>query len=154
MTPRQSKILEMIYIFWKQNEYAPSLEEIKEHIKAGSESSVYHSIRNLEIRGYLTKLKHARRSIELTSKGISHFEDSKQEKENDKVEITKNFKDILNNFNEISLKEKSLNDFVENFVVDYNTYVVKNNHDRNLMIFDYSEFYKIKELQEIITEDL
>ncbi len=154
MTQRQSKILEMIYIFWKQNEYAPSLEEIKDYVKASNVSSVYNSIRTLESRGYLTKLRHTQRSIELTSKGVSHFEDSEQKKEINKVETTKDFKDILNDFNEINLREKSLNDFVENFIIDYNTYVVNNNHDRNLMIFNYSEFYKIKELKEIVTEDL
>ena len=69
MTPRQSEILQFVNNFWVDNNYSPSLEEIRKGLNVKSLTSVAQCCNSLERRGYITKLKHARRSIELTDKG-------------------------------------------------------------------------------------
>ena len=75
MTPRQSEILKFVNSFWEKNDYSPSLEEIASGVNISSVASVYHCCNNLERRGYITRLKHARRSIELTDKGRINAKD-------------------------------------------------------------------------------
>ena len=57
MTPKQSEVLKFVNNFWSSKGYSPSLREVQE---------------GLEKRGYLTKTKHAHRSIEPTAKGKLH----------------------------------------------------------------------------------
>ena len=69
MTPRQSQILKFVNNFWTENDYSPSLMEIKNGLNIQSLTSVAQCCNSLEKRGYITKMKHARRSIEITDKG-------------------------------------------------------------------------------------
>ena len=69
MTPRQSKILKYVNKFWDENSYSPTLQEIGKGCEIKNVTSVFNSCNYLEKRGYITKLKNTRRSIELTEKG-------------------------------------------------------------------------------------
>jgi|TARA_A100000171_G_C2065020_1_gene111869 SOS-response transcriptional repressor LexA len=70
MTPNQSKILKFINTFWIEKDYSPSYKEIQEELKIPSLMTVAKNCRRLEQRGYITKIKHAKRSIDITDKGI------------------------------------------------------------------------------------
>jgi len=65
LTKRQKQILNYIKKFIQKNEYAPSLEEIKEHFDLKSVSTIHQHIEALKTKGYLNKLAHQHRTIEL-----------------------------------------------------------------------------------------
>ncbi len=66
LTKRQKQILDYITKFIKKNDYAPSLEEIKEHFKLSSVSTVHQHIESLKSKGYLNKTNYHARSIEIS----------------------------------------------------------------------------------------
>jgi SOS regulatory protein LexA len=67
LTKRQRQILSYITKFIKKNDYAPSLEEIKEHFKLSSVSNIHQHIEAIREKGYLNKIENQPRSIELNS---------------------------------------------------------------------------------------
>jgi len=68
LTKRQKQILGYITKFIKKNDYAPSLEEIKEHFKLSSVATVHQHIETLKEKGVLKKIENQPRSIELNNK--------------------------------------------------------------------------------------
>lgn len=68
LTKRQKQILDYIRDYIRENEYAPSLEEIKRHFRLSSLSTVHQHIENLKSKGYLKKIENQPRSIELNKK--------------------------------------------------------------------------------------
>ena len=69
LTKRQKQILDYITKFIKENNYAPSLEEIKEHFKLSSVSTIHQHVETLKSKGCLSKLENQPRSIEINKKG-------------------------------------------------------------------------------------
>ena len=69
MTPKQKDILKFVNKFWVDNEYSPTYKEIQNGLQINSLTSVASCCKSLMRRGYLTKLKHSHRSIEVTDKG-------------------------------------------------------------------------------------
>ncbi len=65
LTQRQKQIYEFIKQCIKNNDYAPSLEEIKKHFKLKSVSTVHEHIKTLIKKGYLIKKDNSARGIEL-----------------------------------------------------------------------------------------
>jgi len=65
LTKRQKQILNYIEKFIQKNEYAPSLEEIKEHFNLSSVSGIHQHIETLRSKGYLDKSSRGHRNIEL-----------------------------------------------------------------------------------------
>ena len=68
LTKRQKQILDYITKFIKKNDYAPSLEEIKEHFKLSSVATVHEHIEALREKGFLNKIENQPRSIEINNK--------------------------------------------------------------------------------------
>jgi len=68
LTKRQKQIFDYTKEYIKENDYAPTLEEIKRHFKLSSISTVHQHIETLKVKGYLTKLENQPRSIELNKK--------------------------------------------------------------------------------------
>jgi SOS regulatory protein LexA len=69
LTKRQKQILDYVTKYIKENDYAPSLEEIKKHFKLSSVATVHQHIETLREKGYLKKIENQPRSIELNKKG-------------------------------------------------------------------------------------
>jgi len=65
ITKRQKQVLDFIKSFKQKKGYAPSLEEIKKHLRLSSVSTAHHHILGLEKEGYIKKLKNEPRAIEL-----------------------------------------------------------------------------------------
>ncbi|MBI2252386.1 MAG: transcriptional repressor LexA, partial [Armatimonadetes bacterium] len=55
LTKRRKQVLEFIKKYINKHDYAPSLEEIKKHLKLSSVSTAHHHVRNLQESGYLQK---------------------------------------------------------------------------------------------------
>lgn len=54
-TKRQKQVLDFIISFKGKNGFAPSLEEIKKHLKLSSVSTAHFHIKNLQKKGFLEK---------------------------------------------------------------------------------------------------
>ncbi len=68
LTKRQKQILDYITKFIKKNDYAPSLEEIKEHFKLSSVATVHQHVEAIREKGFLNKIENQPRSIEINNK--------------------------------------------------------------------------------------
>lgn len=55
LTKRQKQTLDYIKKFKKKNDYAPSLEEIKKHLRLSSVSTAHYHVKQLQESGYLQK---------------------------------------------------------------------------------------------------
>lgn len=65
ITKRQKQVLDFIKSFREKKGYAPSLEEIKRHLRLSSVSTIHHHVRSLEEMGYLKKQENLPRSIDI-----------------------------------------------------------------------------------------
>ena len=68
LTKRQKQILDYITKYLKQNDFAPSLEEVRKHFRLSSNATVHQHIETLREKGYLKKVENQPRSIELNKK--------------------------------------------------------------------------------------
>ena len=68
LTKRQKQILDYIKKFIKENDYAPTIEEIKNHFRLSSLATVHKHIENLRGKRYLRKIENQPRSIQLNNK--------------------------------------------------------------------------------------
>lgn len=66
LTQRQKQIYEFIKQYIKENDYAPSLEEIRRYFKLKSVGTIHEHIETLRARGFLNKVEHQARSIEIS----------------------------------------------------------------------------------------
>ncbi|HNU01449.1 MAG TPA: transcriptional repressor LexA [Acidobacteriota bacterium] len=65
LTKRQKEILEHIQGFMDRHGYSPSIEEIGAHFGFASPNAAFKHLKALEKRGYIRRLTHSARSIEL-----------------------------------------------------------------------------------------
>ncbi len=65
LTRRQKEILDFLRDFLKGQGYSPTLEEIAEHFGISSLNAVYKHLRALQERGFIRRLPHQARSIQL-----------------------------------------------------------------------------------------
>ncbi len=64
LTKRQKEILDFVKKFIKNNEYAPSIEEIAKYFKR-SVGTIHEHLETLKLKGYLQKSEHQARTIEI-----------------------------------------------------------------------------------------
>jgi len=72
LTKRQKQVLDFIKAFIKQHDYAPSLEEIKEHLGLSSVSTAHFHVQALQHKGFLRKDDNRPRAIEISKNGGTH----------------------------------------------------------------------------------
>ncbi len=68
LTKRQKQILDYIKQFIRHKGYAPTFEELRRHFKLVSKSTVHGHIKALELKGYIKRLNHKSRAIEIIRK--------------------------------------------------------------------------------------
>ncbi len=66
LTKRQKQILDYIKKYIKENDYAPTQEEIRRHFRLASKSTVHEHLEALKSKGYLDKLDHQTRAIQIS----------------------------------------------------------------------------------------
>jgi len=69
ITKRQKQALDFIKSFTNKRGYAPSLEEIKKHLRISSVSTAHHHVKALEDQGFLQKTENQPRAINLVERG-------------------------------------------------------------------------------------
>ena len=65
LTPKQHKLLMYIDDFIKQTGHSPSFEEMKEAVGLKSKSGIHALLNSLEERGFVRKLAHKARALEV-----------------------------------------------------------------------------------------
>ena len=65
LTKKQKEVLDYIKQFTEKEGYAPTLEEIQEHFDLASVSTAHYYVEKLQEEGYLSKVSHASRAIQL-----------------------------------------------------------------------------------------
>ena len=97
LTVKQKKLLEYINSFQLKNGVTPSYEEMKSALDLKSKSGIHRLILALEERGFLKRLAHKARALEVIKDGISSVKISNQQKKNV----------VLGNFNSNILEDSN-----------------------------------------------
>jgi len=74
ITPKQKKVLDFITYFFQKKGYAPSLEEIKSHLKLKAISTIHEHIETLKNKGYLKKEENQPRGVIPIEKHLNTIE--------------------------------------------------------------------------------
>lgn len=65
LTKRQKEVLDFVSGYKERKAYAPSLEEIKRHLKLSSVSTAHYHVRKLKESGYLVKQERHARGLDI-----------------------------------------------------------------------------------------
>ncbi len=84
LTKKQKELFDYLSGYIAKNEISPSFEEMKNAINLKSKSGIHRLITSLEQRGFIKRLKHKARAMEIT-KTLSNL--SNRSKEQDSYEI-------------------------------------------------------------------
>lgn len=69
VTKRQKQILDYLKAYIARHGYAPTLEEIRRHFGLGSLATVHKHLQGLERKGFIRRLTHQSRALELAEPG-------------------------------------------------------------------------------------
>jgi repressor LexA len=65
LTKRQAQVLAAVNDWQRRFGYSPSLEELADRVGLRSVSCVYAHLTRIEVKGYIRRVPHARRCIEI-----------------------------------------------------------------------------------------
>ena len=82
LTKKQKELLNHIQSFQAKNGVTPSYEEMKSALKLKSKSGIHRLIIALEERGFVKRLAHKARALEVIKNGISNIKVSEKNKNN------------------------------------------------------------------------
>ncbi len=102
LTKKQKELLNYIQKFQSKNGVTPSYEEMKSALNLKSKSGIHRLILALEERGFVKRLAHKARALEIIKDGISNVKVSEKNKNN---LVVGNF---INNSNESNHKLSTL----------------------------------------------
>jgi len=96
LTKKQKQLLNYIGTFQSRNGVTPSYEEMKDALTLKSKSGIHRLILALEERGFVKRLAHKARALEIIKDGISNLEVSPKRKN----VVIGDFKEQQNNYSE------------------------------------------------------
>ena len=70
LTPRQKELLDFITGFTKATGYSPSFAEMMDGVAVTSKSMIWRLLTGLEERGYIRRLPHRARAIEIVDRSL------------------------------------------------------------------------------------
>ena len=68
LTKKQKELFDFLKSYISENEISPSFEEMKEAVNLKSKSGIHRLITSLEQRGFIKRLKHKARAMEITKR--------------------------------------------------------------------------------------
>lgn len=76
MTPKRARVLVFLVRYWKQHGFAPTLQEIAQHLGIVTASTAMKHIDILEAQGYVSRSEGqwAKRSLVATPRGETYVE--------------------------------------------------------------------------------
>ena len=72
LTKKQKELFDYLKNYIAKNEISPSFEEMKEAINLKSKSGIHRLITSLEQRGFIKRLKHRARAMEIVDKTVDN----------------------------------------------------------------------------------
>ena len=87
LTKKQKELFEFLSDFILKNDISPSFEEMKKAVNLKSKSGIHRLITSLEERGYIKRLKHKARAMEITKKLNNQISDLVDNSKNNIVSI-------------------------------------------------------------------
>jgi len=87
LTKKQKELFDYLKNYIAKNSIAPSFEEMKNAVNLKSKSGIHRLITSLEQRGFIKRLKHKARAMEITKTLTNNFNNINQDKKLNSFEI-------------------------------------------------------------------
>ena len=87
LTKKQKELFDYLSNYISKNSISPSFEEMKDAVNLRSKSGIHRLITSLEERGFIKRLKHKARAMEITKKTTNNFSNFDNHNENSSVLI-------------------------------------------------------------------
>tara|TARA_B110000438_G_scaffold211421_1_gene203479 strand:- start:966 stop:1592 length:627 start_codon:yes stop_codon:yes gene_type:complete len=78
LTRKQKELYDFLSLYISENKISPSFEEMKNAVNLKSKSGIHRLITSLEQRGFIKRLKHKARAMEITKSLIPEIENQNQ----------------------------------------------------------------------------
>ena len=87
LTKKQKELFDYLSNYIAKNSIAPSFEEMKNAVNLKSKSGIHRLITSLEQRGFIKRLKHKARAMEITKTLTNNFNNINHDKKLNSIEI-------------------------------------------------------------------
>ena len=87
LTKKQKELFEYLTDYISKNSISPSFEEMKDAVKLKSKSGIHRLVTSLEQRGFIKRLKHKARAMEIIKSLKNNFTNYKTDNANNAVSI-------------------------------------------------------------------
>ena len=87
LTKKQKELFEYLTDYISKNSISPSFEEMKNAVNLKSKSGIHRLITSLEQRGFIKRLKHKARAMEITKTLTNNFNNINHDKKLNSIEI-------------------------------------------------------------------
>ena len=87
LTKKQKELFDYLNNYIAKNSISPSFEEMKNAVNLKSKSGIHRLITSLEQRGFIKRLKHKARAMEITKTLTNNFNNINQDKKLNSFEI-------------------------------------------------------------------
>lgn len=87
LTKKQKELFDYLSNYIAKNSISPSFEEMKNAVNLKSKSGIHRLITSLEQRGFIKRLKHKARAMEITKTLTNNFNNIKHDKQLNSIEI-------------------------------------------------------------------
>ena len=87
LTKKQKELFDYLSNYIAKNSISPSFEEMKNAVNLKSKSGIHRLITSLEQRGFIKRLKHKARAIEITKTLTNNFNNINHNKKLNSIEI-------------------------------------------------------------------
>jgi len=87
LTKKQKELFDYLSNYIAKNSISPSIEEMKNAVNLKSKSGIHRLITSLEQRGFIKRLKHKARAMEITKTLANNFNNINHDKKLNSIEI-------------------------------------------------------------------
>jgi len=87
LTKKQKELFDYLTVYISKNSISPSFEEMKNAVNLKSKSGIHRLITSLEQRGFIKRLKHKARAMEITRNLKNSFSSAAKNNENNSISI-------------------------------------------------------------------
>ena len=87
LTKKQKELFDYLSNYIAKNSISPSFEEMKNDVNLKSKSGIHRLITSLEQRGFIKRLKHKARAMEITKTLTNNFNNINHDKKLNSIEI-------------------------------------------------------------------
>ena len=121
LTIKQKKLLDYLKSYYKSKEFFPTFEEMKNNLNIKSKSGIYKLLSSLEDKGFIKRVPHKARALEIKDLNNNHA----NQKETEipflgRIAAGNPIEAITGSFEQISVPNYLLNNKDDNFTLEVN----------------------------------